>query len=597
MAINSKKDNFLSPTAIFIYYIVLSALGIMAFRFIFMGENPPLPPVARKWRFAQGAFELLSLFPALAMTALVIPFGLMAESRETGEGALRFSPVFFKRLTGPIITAITAAVIYGLLFFLVLPQVQDYRANMRFEGQLYQLSRERAEEHAALGEWSQVTQFINLCERIWPGSPGLAGLKVEADIRTEELRSHQDEENAGAPVETGYRDAVSAGIPGQRQPVSDREAITQAEKARQEERYYDAHWLATMAGRQAKPGSPEQAEAARVASLAWNSISSLAPSAYEKKLSDLYHLKQSGYEAMVAGEWIRAYYIFLELSKLTPADPDVANFLAKSDQETHEVAFFTDEMDRAAGEALTEAVYSIPIRPQTGGVFGRGVLRFSSISYFSDVSYGFGLEFVSFDAAGRPETRFEAPYAKIIPMILNDQQRIVVMMRALDRYDKTKRWEPVWESPAGDTQIILDMNYENFLLLSRVKRGVDNLSVGELFTAAKNLGPYGYIPQVFEAEAIYRLCEPLIFLPIAIFTIIIGWRYRAKKRPRYIAVPMLFVLPLVFNGLVHFYRHILNTLGTWTVLSLGFSSATVIFPVGIGVLFVISLISLAFQHE
>jgi hypothetical protein len=59
---------------------------------------------------------------------------------------------------------------------------------------------------------------------------------------------------------------------------------------------------------------------------------------------------------------------------------------------------------------------------------------------------------------------------------------------------------------------------------------------------------------------------------------------------------MLFVLPLVFNGLVHFYRYILNTLGIWTVLNLGFSTAMVIFTLGIGILFVISLISLAFQR-
>jgi hypothetical protein len=307
---------------------------------------------------------------------------------------------------------------------------------------------------------------------------------------------------------------------------------------------------------------------------------------------------------MVAGEWIRAYYIFLELSGLTPADPDVANFLANCEKGTHEVAFFTDEMDMAVGEALTSAVYSVPTRPRAGGAFGRGVLRFSSISYFADVSYAFGLEFISFDAETRLESRFTAPYAKIIPMTFDSQPRIVVMMRALDRYDESKRWEPEWSFPEapsdrsiiGDAQVILDLSYENFLLLSRVKRGAENLPIGELFTAAKNLGPYGYIPQVFESEAIYRLCEPLIFLPMAIFVIIIGWRYRAKKRPRYVAVPLLFVLPLVFNGMVHFYRYVLNPLGIWAVLNLGFSSAMVIFTVGIGVLFVISLISLAFQH-
>ncbi|GHT59188.1 hypothetical protein FACS1894109_14660 [Spirochaetia bacterium] len=593
MAIKVNKDHFISPQAIFVYYMLASALGIMIFRLIFQGEKPPIPPFAHDWRLNQGVFDLLTLYPALVMSALVIPFGLRVVG---GESSSRFSPAFLKSLTGHIIIAISAAVIYGLLFFLVLPRVQDDQTNMRSQGQLYRLAQERAKEHAEAGDWSQVSQFVNICEGIWPGSPEMEKLKEDADAETDKLRILHDEEVAAATAKTDYWEAALSGLSGQRQPVSVLDALTMAETARQEERYYDAHWLATLAGRQAKPGSPEAAEAARAATLAWNKLNDLAPNARETKLSDLYHLKQSGYQALVAGEWIRAYYIFREFLEESPADPDAAKFLAKAEEGTHEIAFFTDEMDLAVGEALTGAVYSIPVRPRTGGVMGRAVLRFQSISYFSDVSYGFGLEFVSFNGEARPDVQFQAPFAKIIPFTLDGQQQILVMMRALDRNDRNKRWEPAGTVPGGDAQIILDLNYENFLLLSRAKQGADSLSIGELFTAAKNLGPYGYISQVFEAEAIYRLCEPLIFLPMAIFVIIIGWRYRAKKRPKYIAVPMLFVLPLVFNGLVHLYRYILNTLGIWAVLNLGFSNAMLIFTVSIGVLFVISLISLAFQQ-
>jgi hypothetical protein len=596
-----KTEGFLSPPALFVYYMLLSALGIIGFRFIFQDESPPVPYFSRNWHFTQGVFDLLTLFPALVMTGLVIPFGIRTEPMEV---YARFSPKFFKRLTGPIIIAICAAVLYGLLFFLVEPLVQDFRINMRFEGRLYRLSRDRAEDHARLGEWPQVSQFIGLCEGIWPNSPELEKLKIEADIRTEEYRIRRREELAAATAEKDYWDAALSGLPGQRQPVNTVEALSMAETARQEGRWYDAHWLATLGIRLAKAGSPEEAEATRAVSLATNGINSMAPNAREEKLYSLYRLKQSGYQAMVAGEWIRAYYIFRELVELTPVDPDAANFLSNCEKGLHEAAFFIDEMDMAVGEVLTNAVYSLPTRPRAGGAFGRGVLRFSSVSYFSDVSYAFGLEFISFDAETRLESRFTAPYAKIIPMTLDSRPRIVVLMRALDRYDKDKRWEPEWTYPEaasersviGDAQIILDLSYENFLLISRVKRGADNLTIGELFAAAKNLSPYGYIPQVFESEALYRLCEPLIFLPMAILSIVIGWRFRARKRSRYITFPMLFVLPLVFNGMVHFYRHILNTLGIWTILALGFSGAMVIFTAGIGVLFILSLIMLASQH-
>jgi hypothetical protein len=59
---------------------------------------------------------------------------------------------------------------------------------------------------------------------------------------------------------------------------------------------------------------------------------------------------------------------------------------------------------------------------------------------------------------------------------------------------------------------------------------------------------------------------------------------------------MLFILPLVFNGVVYFYRYILNILGVWTVLSLGFSTALLIYTAGAGILFVLSLVMLASQH-
>jgi hypothetical protein len=149
---------------------------------------------------------------------------------------------------------------------------------------------------------------------------------------------------------------------------------------------------------------------------------------------------------------------------------------------------------------------------------------------------------------------------------------------------------------AGEARLLLDISYEEFLTLSHIRRGLDNLQMGELFSAARSTGSSGYLPQVFEAELLYRLSVPLFFLPMAILSIVIGWRFRARKRPRYLFVPMLPILPLVFNGLVYLYRSILNTAGIWTVIALGFSAALAVFIAGLALLFIISLIILAAQH-
>jgi lipopolysaccharide export LptBFGC system permease protein LptF len=178
-------------------------------------------------------------------------------------------------------------------------------------------------------------------------------------------------------------------------------------------------------------------------------------------------------------------------------------------------------------------------------------------------------------------------------------------MRALDRHDKDRRWEPVVtgtgrnnnrNNGGKDAQLVLELEYNDFLLLTQVRRGLPNLQMSELFNASKKLAPAGYIPQVFEAELLNRISFPLFFLPMMIFSIIIGWRFRAKKRPRSIFIPMLPVMPLIFYGLTLLYRNLLNSLGIWAVISLGFPFALGIFIAGIAVIFVLSLIFLAAQR-
>jgi hypothetical protein len=584
---------------IFIIYIIAAGLLIMAFRFIFPGQAPPLPIFSRDWRLIRGALDLLTLFPALAMSALVVPFGLAAyEDYHTS-----FSPKFFQRLITPVISAICAAAVYGIIFFLALPLARDSEENMRYRGELYRLARERAQIHSKAGEWLEASQFIGICDGIWQNSPELTALRTEINIHLDESSFVREDERAAARAELApdRRSAALTSLPGQRQPLDVTDAITQGEAAFNERRYFDAHWYATVGERLAKAGSPEAVTAARLAARAWNQIESQQPTRREERLYSLYRLKQLGYEAMVGGDWIRAFYIFQELAAQTPDDPDALNFLAASERGTKEIAFFIDEIEVSLGEILTGAVFSVPVQTRSGAA-GRAVLRISSLSAASDYAYGIGIEYMSFDAQSRPLVRLQAPYAKILPFTVGGQRQVLLLMRALDRHDRNLRWEPEWSPGAeiagytGGAQITLDISYETFLMLSRIRQGLPNLQIGELFSAAKIIGAAGYVPQVFEAEILNRLGTALFFLPMAIIAIIIGWRYRARSRVRYLFIPLLPVLPIVFNGLAYLYRTILNTLGIWLILSLGFTWALAVFIIVLAVSFIVSLIVLAAQH-
>ncbi|MDR0568071.1 MAG: hypothetical protein LBG87_02560 [Spirochaetaceae bacterium] len=593
------KDTFLSPEGVFVLYILLSCIAIMGFKFLAPPEPSPLAIYAKTWRFLQGVLAYIGIFPALVMSALVIPFGFWKSSqKEFGS----FSPDFLDRVRTPIILAIIGVALYGALFFLAFPLAQDYETHLRSQGSLFASSKEKAELSAEKGNWPDAAQFISICEQIWPDSPEIETLRSNTIMGMEEWRIAQANSQMEAWVEEDpYQDIAAAysGITGQQNPVNAAEALALADKALQSERYYDAHWLANLGVRLAKPGSLERVQGTRLASQAWNRVGSLEPTARETETYALYRKKREGYEALVSEDWIHAYYIFKKLSIDAPGDPDVDRFLRISENGINAVAFFTDEMELALGEIHAEALFSFPLRASAGKKNGRTVLRIGSLFATEDFSYGLGIDLMAFDGDGKLLYQVEAPYAKILPIMLDSGSHVVLMMRALDRIDRQKTYEPIWSGPdqtiAQDARLMLDITYEDFLLLSRLRRGLNPLLIGELLAIAKRIGSYGYIPQLFQSEILYRFSEAAIFLPLTILIIVVGWRFRAVKRSR-VWIPMLIVLPLVFNGVAFFCRSMINTFSQWSVIAFGFSTAIIFFSAGMVILFIFALIVLVAQH-
>ena len=583
-----------TPKNVFIIYMLASSLVIMIFKFIFPGSEAPLLIYSRDWRFIQGALQLFDLFPALALSALIIPFGIVSNSEENYQS---FSEMFLRKLSVSVIIAVVAAVIYGLIFFLALPIVKNKEENIRFAGELYRLSKIHMQEHRERGEWKEAMQFLAICDRVWFNSPELSDIKIEINRKMDEQKyeEHRERANARAALAKDYRSAGLSTLSGGTQPVNATEALSMARTAFSERRFFDAHWLATLGGRLAFPGSPEVATSARLAADAWNEISSLAPNLREEQRYRIFALKLEGYQAMNIGDWIRAFYIFQELLELSPDDPDARNFLAASERGAKETAFFIDEMELSLGEILTGAVFSLPSNE------GRLVMRFSSLTTSDDVAYGMGFEYMSFDAYSQPIASVRSRYVKLQPIILNNTPQIMVLMHALDREDQNTSYDS--EYLYGETQgvrtpggLLLNFTFEDLLLLGELKQGLSSLQIDALFEAAKKFNNAGYVYQIFQAEILNRLGSTLFFLPMAIFVIVIGWRYRAMKRPRYLFAIMLLVLPVVFNGFVFLYRAVFNTLGIWLVLSMGFAGALIIYIVILAVSLFASLITLAAQH-
>jgi hypothetical protein len=574
---------------IFCAYMLAASLLIMVFRLFVPTDAIPLPIYSTQWRFVGGFLDCFYFFPALIFSGLVLLFGLQENPQEEYK---RFSPGLLEYLKVPIVMGIAATLVYTLLFHLAAPLAHDFVSTLRFRGELYMQSRAGALRYAERGEWPEAEQFMRVCDSIWPENPDNEALReqIEFGIDSWWLSASLRDESEAAE-ETVSRNRHPLG----QESVSATEALVMADTAFREERYYDSHWLAVLAGRLARQGSVEATQAQRLASLAWNAISTATPSAQEEEAYYLYHQKRDGYEAVVAGDWIRAYYIFKALDSRLPSDPDVANFLALSEKGAQESSFFVDEVDEHVGEMLSGAFFSLPI--ENGG---RAVLRVFSLSTMPDASYGTGFEIMAFSADGTLRYDLTTPYVKILPIHLDGTEKLLIMLRALSRESAEASLDPVWSGEdipsITNADLILNVSYDDFLLLARLRRGLDVLSIEDLFTASDHFGDYGYITKVFEAELIYRLGEPAGMLSLVMLIIIVGWRFRSLVRPRYLGIPMLFILPTVFNGLVFCFRKLLNLFSITSVIAFGFSTAIIVFGVGLVCLFILCLILVSAQH-
>jgi hypothetical protein len=599
-----ERETFSSPPFIFFTYMAASFAVVYVWNWFFPAGKAPLAVYLLKWRFFSTFTDWVNLYPALAFSALIIPFG-MKEHSESGYagstyiGKKSFSVSFLHYITWPVITGAFAAVLYSAFLFIVLPMVQSKQYLMINRGEFYTSALEKARSHVAAGEWAEAMQYLAVCQGIWPKSAEVQNFR---DAYLPGFSSYEErvrQNKSGKMVES-----ASGG-----QPISAAQAIARAETAFAEERWYDAHWLATLAVRLARPGSAEITPAQVLASRAWNKIAELEPNVREKERFSLYRLKQDGYQAMLANDWITAYYIFKELSALTPQDPDVARYLADSTRNLSSLAFFMDEIEPALGNLIRNPVFSLPLDKEGG----RLVFRCSSLVLLPDYAYAWDPELVAVDSDGVFRYRVHSPYGKIIPLSLRDandadETQTALLLRALDRTDSERYWDPEWTDEsgapfaaipnpdAGGSQVLLNLPFDDFLLLADTQQTTDNLTLRQLFTVDERLSDYGYLPEIFHAEILRRLAKPVFFLPIVMLVLVAGWRFRARGKPRAVFVLMLAALPAVFYGVVFFLRGFLNDLFIVLSLSFGYNVILAGFIVVSALCFIISLILLASQH-
>jgi hypothetical protein len=638
-----KWRRFIRYTPLLVYVAGVSAV-VFAYGFFTSNSSLILPPFRAEWRVLSGIELILVFFPTAALAGITLPFGIIFKKPDESAIFIPGHNADFIRVIG--VTLVIAS-LTAVCDFFARPYFFGKSESLSVKTETFERSISRLnkllEENKNLEdeELREALHLIAVCNYIWSDNLSLARIvnRVMADY--DSFQFAKDTFLSANPLpglgglSTGDRldDAPSAKhFSGGREPVNAEEALQFARAAYAENRLYDAHWLARIASFLAKEGSLEQDSALAFQVEVWNAIASLEPLAEEVYASGLYRTKREGYKLMSEGNWIRAYYTFIELQKQNSGDADLPIFIATCREGLANIAFFLDELDFTSADLYSSAIFSLP--KNTGG--GRVVLRFDSLSCFSDAAWGEKLEALAFDSMRKPQLRITAPFVKIAPITVSGSPKTALYLRSLDRDNRALRWNPVWEFPARDSlereasvrenpansrsdlpetldtltlaafyesgldgQYILDISYENFLLAAKMLRsGATSSSFLDAYRAELQLESAGFAPEVFNARMLQGLEAPLFMLPLCILAFLIGHRYRiGKRKARWSFIPMLIILPMVYDSVISIIRRVAVSLSTLLCLNLSFPLAVSALLAIAGLSFAVLMFALATEKE
>ena len=132
-----------------------------------------------------------------------------------------------------------------------------------------------------------------ICKRIWAESEEIKPLEEQIQINAIEMRLA----NANNKLKNLYSDRKPTKYEVKlTEPMDAASALEQAQKALDEKRLYDAHWLADVGTRLTRKNGPEYRQAVLIKTNAWKAINQMEPSPQETEAFAFYREKRNRFK-------------------------------------------------------------------------------------------------------------------------------------------------------------------------------------------------------------------------------------------------------------------------------------------------------------
>lgn len=532
--------------AICIVYSLVSTLDISL-----------LPPFITPYRIKSSILLFIQYFPSLQVSGILVGYAL-AFSKVSDLKVERWSEGLFSCLKDAFALSLFLLCIYVILAEGLAPSLRTRNETAITRTTDYREYVSVARSLMVKDDHGRADGYLVAAEGIWKDSEEIADLRESCRLRIAEKQGEGLSRQSRLPDPLIIADATGLTVLG---------ALDISAQAREREDFFTAHYYATVAERLARPDDPNKETAKRAAAEAWNQILQGFAELQSRGDKDLYSMKRQGYEAIQGGDYLRAYYIFIDLKNKDIArqdgkhDPDIERFLELSQSGVLESFFFFDETsDLGRFEASRDIFFTLSRSGGTDVIYIKGVTY--SRQSGRDVAYLRDVSFARFDSFNKLQYKMYVPQAKMFAFADDGKNpRPQILLRSVGRESDGVVTRPVvleGSAPAQDQAVLLlDMPLRDFSLIVSANRGPASMIMTDLFRFSGRGKQYGYDSPVYLGEALTRLADPFLLLILSILSLVAGWRYRLGKDVLFkawwiLVVPLFPLLSLIVIGFIRY---------------------------------------------
>ena len=526
-------------------HFIIGLCASLLWTFVSPAPESLIEPFILNHRLYEAFLLFIRFFPALMISGILLGYAL-SFGKAAEDPHVRLSPRFLKYLKGAFLLFLGCVAFQVILDEGVAPSLESSLIQYRSRSDDYREFIHLGISAESSGDYDEGERAALSALQIWKKSS-------EAEKLLESIRYSR--------ADTAGRIAEVASVPVKPldliPPGADSfgvlELLKKTEQALEERDYCGAHYYAMKAWSLASDTDPNKIAAMDYAAHAWNEIGEGSSRFIDSEEKSVYSDKLAGYSALQSGDALRAYYIFSELQERIKSidgriDTDVDRFLVISLNALAETHFFIDETDNARPFESSRDVFFAMHHPDGSAdyVFVRGITYLRSSG--RDMAYLRGFELVRLDKDGSIRFHFETPYAKMFAARgMDGKERPQVLLRAVSRESEGVTWRPIVKkgspSEAESAIQVLDMPYDDFALVVSANRGIRTMQLADIIRFINRSELYGFPKHELSIELISRLSEPFLLMILAVFALILAWRYRLGQNSLFkawwvIAVPL-----------------------------------------------------------